>query len=146
MVFTNLWEKRNDLHLNTSIRSYLFTSVHNRCLNYIRDHKKFVSKDLPQSEEVFASQIENRDFLETEELEKKIITSLQELPESCRKIFILSRFDNKKYREIADEMDISIKTVETQMSKALKILREKLSAYIGVLSILGTLIIKWLLK
>jgi RNA polymerase sigma-70 factor (ECF subfamily) len=135
-VFTNLWEKRADIHFDQSIRSYLFTSVHNRCLNFLRDKKKFIKDDLPQTEDALVDYINQSDFLEAEELRKEIIIALAELPEGSRKIFKMSRFEGKKYKEIADELNISIKTVETQMSKALKHLKGKLIKYIQYISLL----------
>ncbi len=141
-VFGNLWEKRKDLHVETSIRSYLFTSVHNRCLNYIRDNKKFVEAGLPDGESNLYAYIDHEDYLENEELRNRIHQALDQLPEKCRRIFVLSRFEEKKYREIASELDISIKTVETQMSKALKILKEKLADYLGIIALLMIFFIK----
>jgi RNA polymerase sigma-70 factor (ECF subfamily) len=135
-VFTNLWEKRADIHFDQSIRSYLFTSVHNRCLNYIRDKKKFVIGDLPQTDNALIDYINQSDFLEAEELRKEILAALAELPEGSRKIFKMSRFEGKKYKEIAEELNISIKTVETQMSKALKHMKGKLIKYIQYISLL----------
>lgn len=135
-VYLNLWEKRKEIQMNQSIRSYLYTSVHNRCLNYIRDHKKFIHDNYPDSIENLDPFIRNSDFMETEELRSHIHKALYELPEGCRTIFTLSRFDGKKYKEIAQELGISIKTVETQMSKALKHMKSKLIKYITYISIL----------
>ncbi len=83
--------------------------------------------------------IESTDYLEQSELELKVKESIDGLPDSCRQVFILSRFEEKKYKEIAEELGISIKTVEGQMSRALKILREKLGAYLLGLLILMTI-------
>jgi len=121
-VFVSLWEKRKEIDLSTSLKSYLFTSVHNRSLNVIRDRKKFSSEELPDK----AGDWDVSAQIESMELEEKINGALQALPEKCRKIFELNRFDGLKYSEIAAQLKISIKTVENQMSKALKILREKL--------------------
>lgn len=143
-VYMNLWEKRNEIRMNQSIRSYLYTSVHNRCLNYIRDHKKFIYDDYPDSKEYLNSFIESPDYLELEELRSHIYKALHELPEGCRKIFALSRFDGKKYKEIAQELGISIKTVETQMSKALKHMKSKLIKYITYISLLIGLMINFI--
>ena len=120
-VFLNLWE------------SYLFTSVHNRCLNFIRDQKKF------DRDETIFERLDSDDFtdasdrLEEQELEQRIFDALQSLPEKCREVFMLNRFEKLKYAEIAEKLGISVKTVETQMSKALKILREKLSDYLTII-------------
>ena len=129
-VFINLREKREINDSGTSLKSYLFTSVYNRCMNYIRDQKKF-----NRDEQVFniVEQEENNalhDHLEEQELESRIIESLNSLPVKCREIFMLSRFEGIKYAEIAEKMEISVKTVETQISKALRILREKLIDYL----------------
>lgn len=132
-VFINLWNKRDEIDLDTPLKSYLFQGVHNRCLNYIRDHKKLVQFDTLQSEAELGQYIESRDHLESEEAESRINRALDDLPEKCREIFLMNRFDGLKYREIADKLDISIKTVETQMSRALKTLRERLSDMITVL-------------
>ncbi|MEO9806477.1 MAG: RNA polymerase sigma-70 factor [Reichenbachiella sp.] len=140
-VFLNLWQKQADLHSDTSLKSYLFKSVHNRCLNYIRDRKKIVHHDLSMESLPLADYIESTDYLEQSELEIKIKVSIDDLPDSCRQVFILSRFEEKKYKEIAEQLGISVKTVEGQMSRALKILREKLGAYLLDLLILLTITI-----
>lgn len=134
-VFLNLWEKRKQVDASSSLKSYLFTSVHNRCLNFIRDQKKF------ERDESLLERMDSSDFadgsvrLEEEELEKKIYDALQALPAKCREVFVMNRFDGLKYAEIARTLDISVKTVEAQMSKALKILREKLIDYLSILLI-----------
>ena len=132
-VFINLWNKREKVDLETSLKSYLFQGVHNRCLNYIRDNKKLVQFDAPQNEAELGKYLESRDHLESSEAEMRINKALDELPEKCKEIFLMNRFDGLKYREIAEKLDISIKTVETQMSRALKTLREKLSDMIMIL-------------
>ena len=132
-VFINLWEKRKQVDTGSPLKSYLFTSVHNRCLNYIRDQKKFDKDD------TIFQRLDSTDFsdgvdrLEEQELEQRIYDALQSLPEKCREIFMLNRFEGLKYAEIAQKLGISVKTVETQMSKALKILREKLIDYLGMI-------------
>jgi RNA polymerase sigma-70 factor (ECF subfamily) len=129
-VFLNLWEKRNDIDSGTSLKSYLFTSVYNRCMNYIRDNKKFYRDE--QIFKILEQEAESvpRDLLEEQELESTIIEAMNSLPDRCREVFMLNRFDGNKYAEIAEKMGISVKTVETQMSKALRILREKLINYL----------------
>ena len=132
-VFINLWNKRDKVDLKTSLKSYLFQGVYNRSLNYIRDHKKLVQFDTPQTEAELGQYMESRDHLESSEAESRINRALEDLPEKCREIFLMNRFDGLKYREIAVKLDISIKTVETQMSRALKTLRERLSDMISIL-------------
>jgi RNA polymerase sigma-70 factor (ECF subfamily) len=128
-VFINLWEKRNEIDLSTSLKSYLFTAVNNRSLNVIRDRKKFSAEEVPeQVEEYDVSAV-----IESMELEEKIRGAIGTLPERCRIIFELNRFDGLSYAEIAKKLDISVKTVENQMTKALKILRERLAKYLTLL-------------
>lgn len=135
-VFVNLWKKRKDLHTETSLKSYLFKSVHNRCLNHIRDHKKIVHHDVIIENDAIPGYIESTDYLEQSELETSIKDAIDGLPDRCRQVFIMSRFDEKKYSEIAENLGVTVKAVEAQMSKALKILREKLAEYLISLWIL----------
>lgn len=125
-VFIQLWEKRATLDSNQNLKSYLFTAVKNSCLNYIRDHKKYRSKilDLDCGDIEFSEQAVDR--LATNDLQAVIEEALNQLPEKCRKVFEMSRFQEMKYKEIAEELDISQKTVEAHMSKALKLLRAHL--------------------
>ncbi|MEM6644378.1 MAG: RNA polymerase sigma-70 factor [Bacteroidota bacterium] len=125
-VFVKFWEKCETLDPDSSIKGYLYRSVHNACLNEIKHQKvKDVYKE-------FIIQ-----FMETSyNLEKEVDTAesrkdrisreINKLPPKCKEIFELSRFEGLKYQEIADHLMISIKTVEVQMGKALKALRENL--------------------
>ena len=128
-VFINLWEKRRELDLSTSLKSYLFTSVNNRSLNVIRDRRKFSSEEVPER----AGEWDVSTQMEAMELEEKIRAAIDTLPERCREIFELNRFEGLKYSEIATQLDISVKTVENQMTKALKLLREQLGKYLSIL-------------
>lgn len=131
-VFIRLWEKRADMDISQSIKSYLFTSVKNRCLNYIRDNKKYRSRllDLDCGDVDIA--MEDDDHFAEAELQAKIDRVLDSLPPKCRQVFEMSRFEQLKYREIAQELDISQKTVEAHMSKAMKVFREEFAHYVLV--------------
>lgn len=128
-VFINLWEKRSEIDLSVPLKSYLFTSVHNRSLNVIRDRKKFAGDRIPEESGMWDVSAQ----IEAMELEEKILEALETLPERCREIFEMSRFQGLKYNEIAIRLEISVKTVENQISKALKLLREKLARYLFLL-------------
>lgn len=135
-VFINLWESRDSIDPQKSVQSYLYTSVRNRCLNYIRDHKKYRSQVLDLEIDNIEIAFEEDDPQEYSDLEAKVAQALQALPEKCRQVFELSRFKEMKYKEIALELDISEKTVEAHMSRALKTLREVLKDYSWALWIL----------
>lgn len=131
-VFISLWEKREDIDPKLSIKSYLFTSVRNKCLNHIRDEKKYRSQVLDLDHADFEIAVEEDHFGE-EELKQKIEAALASLPPKCRQVFEMSRFQQMKYKEIAEELELSQKTVEAHMSKAMKILREVLGPYFWLL-------------
>ena len=131
-VFINLWNKRETISSEKSVKSYLFTSVKNRCFNFIRDNKKFRSNVLDIDIADYEVTFENDSFSEPE-LQTKINNAINKLPEKCRQVFKLSRIEELKYKEIADKLSISVKTVEAQMSKALKVLRKELKEYITVI-------------
>lgn len=128
-VFIRIWEKRQEFEWDKPAKSYLFTSVYNRSLNNIRDNRKFSgfsSDGTPLNNEI----VVYNDALETAELEERIDIALKKLPEKCREVFKLSRFSEKKYSEIAQILGISVKTVETHMSKALHLLKDELKDYL----------------
>ncbi|MDP1622852.1 MAG: RNA polymerase sigma-70 factor [Bacteroidales bacterium] len=129
-AFVNLWERRQMIDLSKSVKSYLSTTVRNKCLNYLRDHKKF-SSDLIELENLSGdAKYDHADKLVEADIRDQIARAIDELPEKCREIFILSRNHHLKYQQIADHLGISIKTVETQMSKALQHLRHRLAEYL----------------
>ncbi|WP_423737471.1 RNA polymerase sigma-70 factor [Chitinophaga caseinilytica] len=131
-VFSRLWEKMEELKDLEDIGPYLYRSVHNHCLNRIRKEgngKKYADwlarHDAGTTGDAGAK-------LAVAELSARIGEALDALPPQCRLIFTLSREQGKKYAEIAETLSLSVKTVETQMSKALRILREKLADYIAL--------------
>ncbi|RMG24557.1 MAG: RNA polymerase sigma-70 factor [Bacteroidetes bacterium] len=128
-VFIALWEKRASLNPAQSVKAYLFTAVKNRCLNYLRDSKKYRSKLLDIDCGNFELSREEDHFAEAE-LKAQIEAVLNSLPEKCRQVFEMSRFEEMKYKDIARELGISQKTVEAHISKALKSLREQLQHFL----------------
>ena len=126
--FVKLWEKRNDISIKTSVKSYLYRSVKNLCLNQI-EHNNI---KLRYAQNVLSEKMhhltDDSAFSEID-LTKKIEESIQSLPDKRREIFRLSREEGLKYREIAEKLNISIKTVEAQMGLAIKNLRDKLKHF-----------------
>lgn len=131
-VFLRIWEKRETLLITVSLKSYLFRAVHNSCLNLIEKKKKEVRMEEAPLKVVHRPAPPVAD-VQTKELEKAIASAMEKLPEQCRKVFELSRFGELKYSEIAGVLGISIKTVENQMGKALRIMREQLAPYLPFL-------------
>ncbi len=125
-VFYNFWKNQNFSNITISYRAYLFRAVRNACFNYVsREQKKTSPIDELTENSNFgytpADQIINFD-----ELQQKIESAVNTLPSQCRKVFIMSRFDEKRNIEIAEELCISVKTVEMHISKALNHLRKLL--------------------
>ena len=133
-VFLNIWKNKAKIRTNTSFQSYLFQSVQNRsinCLEHEKIKKNYAEVMMVAYQDGFNT--ENTDSLLNQELEQLVNSTLENLPPKCRQIFIMSRFEGKKYNEIADELSISVKTVETQIGRALSVFRKALSAYLSVL-------------
>ncbi len=135
-VFIRIWENRRHFDWEKPAKSYLFTSVYNRSLNLIRDNQKFISHEEVSVRHLIADDSTFSNDLETAELESLIKAALQRLPQKCREVFELSRFEGRKYAEIAAQLNISVKTVEAQMSKALHILKEELKNYLMIIILL----------
>lgn len=125
-VFLKLWRKRDDLDLILHPKAYLFKSSVNASITYLENNKQQV-----ELTDIYPADIETADSnMLTKELELKIRMALNKLPPKCKAIFILSRFESMKYKEIANLLDVSEKTVENQMGIALKRMREDLKQYI----------------
>jgi RNA polymerase sigma-70 factor (ECF subfamily) len=132
-MFVRLWERRDLLDVQTSVKAYLYKCVHNDCLNYIK-HKKIKARYQDHAAFTMNDQAERTsDKLVLGELQNRLQAAMNELPEQCRTIFQMSRFEELKYREIAEELGLSVKTVESQMGKALRILRVKLVDFLPIL-------------
>ncbi len=127
-VFVSMWEKRAQLDIHTSVRAVLYRAVHNACLNRLKHQK--VRRDYAGDWKNTQSDSEQTDALEAAELQERINRAIETMPEQCARIFKMSRFEQLKYQEIADQLGLSVKTVENQMGKALKIIREALKDYL----------------
>jgi RNA polymerase sigma-70 factor (ECF subfamily) len=128
-VFFEIWKKRERLNINSSLRSYLKRAAINKTLNYIRDLKlKF--EDEEKATMVVDKNVEVQRELEAQELQLKIDNAINGLPEKCRIIFGMSRYEEMTYKEIAQQLEISVKTVENQISKALRLMRIALDNYL----------------
>lgn len=127
-VFVKLWEQRDRLDIAWSLKAYLYKAVHNAALNRLRaanTRSKYLEYNAVQLENAPIQPDDN-----ARELTERLQKALDMLPPQCRHVFELSRFEDLKYREIADQLGISIKTVETQMGKALRLLRLQLADYL----------------
>lgn len=133
-LFLKIWEQRGRLQIHTSLKAYLYRCMHNDCMNHLRhlkvkrNYETVISKEQDRFKQ---QQPVNR--LEVKEIQQKLRNGLNKLPEACRTVFQLSRFEHLSYKEIASQLGISTKTVENQMGKAFKILRLELQDYLVLL-------------
>lgn len=126
--FVNFWQKRESIALQQSLKSYFYTMVRNRCINKLKSVKvqHQHAEGIAHQEEPAAEESE----MEVGELADRIAQAIEAMPTERRRIFQMSREEGLKYREIAQKLEISVKTVENQMGKALKYLRDTLSDYL----------------
>ncbi|CAG5018092.1 hypothetical protein DYBT9275_05924 [Dyadobacter sp. CECT 9275] len=134
-VFCRLWEKTDQIEIRESVSGYLYRSVYHESLNYLK-HLKV--RDAYQAHALYHIETANStaEHLAHRELQERLEMALKELPEKCRTIFQLSRFEELKYQEIADRLQLPVKMVENQMGKALRLLRLKLVDFLPVSLIL----------
>lgn len=132
-----LWENRAELQIHGALSHYLFTSVKNRCLTRLSREALYNSRlhtlraDISESFGV-------PDYYQLEELRENIRRAVEELPELYREAFEMNRFENRTYKEIAEELGISAKTVDYRIQQSLKILRVKLKDYLPLILFLNT--------
>lgn len=129
-VFYKLWERTDGLHITGSLAAYLYRAVHNESLNYLKHRKVRSEHSLRVSYHMDGRGESATRTVRMKELEEKLRAALAELPEGCRTVFQLSRFEELKYSQIAEVLGISVKTVENQMGKALKLLRTRLAEFL----------------
>jgi RNA polymerase sigma-70 factor (ECF subfamily) len=127
-VFYNIWKNREAIRITKSWQSYLFRAVYNNSMMYLRKQQR----ERPLEEKLLQGTRDSEDphlILQYEEAEDLVSDVLEKLPERCRQIYLMNRRDGLKYKEIAQQLDISVKTVEANMGKALKALRKVLEKY-----------------
>ena len=127
-VFIYLWEKKDTIEISSSLKSYLFSAVRNKSINYIKYELPRQRILIDLSDTVLVEGTIFHEKNDIKRLKKKIQVSINQLPEKCKQIFLLSRYGGMTYKEIAEELELSVKTVENQMSIALKKLRESLES------------------
>lgn len=129
-VFYELWDDRFNVDISTSVKSYLYRAVHNTCLNRIKQMKVHAAHNMQivAGEDRIHDEVYEK--IVGQELSYSIEVAIAELPPRCREVFQLSRFEMLSYKEIAQRLDISPNTVENQIAKALKLLRENLKEFI----------------
>ena len=141
-IFFEFWENRLVTDIKTSVNAYLFKVLHNKCLNHIRDSKvrgryvSYVDIKLREAELLFFDEDqESYKSIFLKEIEEILNASIENLPEGCREVFILSRNQGLSNKEIADQLNISVRTVENQIYRALKILKTNLKDYLYFISL-----------
>ena len=140
-VFAELWDKRSSLSEDTNLNAWLFTVTKNKSLKSIshiksqRNYDNYLKSRQLEVNFKSLSEFDTSDLV-FDELQSQIKTAIEKLTPACRKVFEMSRFEDKKNKEIAEELNLSIKTVETQISKALRSLKADLKDYLPLFYIL----------
>ena len=129
-VFYELWKRRAEIEINSSLKSYLRRAAVNRSLNFLKSQRLDFSEPETGQKAAASPEPSAQHQLEVENLEQAFDRALDKLPPACRTIFVLSRIDQLSHREIAEKLEISPKTIENQMTKALKTLREALKSFL----------------
>jgi RNA polymerase sigma-70 factor (ECF subfamily) len=135
-LFLKLWEKNDWTNINTSIKSYLYKCVYHDSLNFMRREKTHLRYQTLTAHTLENETDDASNKLKLSEVEHHLHLALNQLPEKCRAIFHMSRFEQLKYQEIANHLEISIKTVETHMVKALRILRKEMHEFLPLMALI----------
>lgn len=130
-VFLHLWDSRERLQIHTSVKAYLFRSVHNYCLNFLRDKRNKKGSIFQIDSSLMESELLSFEMPEfwfdtafSKQVEKEFEKAVKSLPEQCRTIFLMARNENLSYPEISKKLNVSLSTVKTQMSRAMEKLSE----------------------
>ena len=124
-AFLELWNRRTLLQLTSSPKSYLRKITVNRCLNFLKANKRLDRLD-DTAKNVLQDGQDQHLLLEQQEENARLHAAIQQLPDRCREIFLLSRFEELSHKEIATKLNISTKTIENQITRAMKLLRKSL--------------------
>ncbi len=128
-VLFHFWSKRATLSIESGLKAYLRRSVVNRSIDQIRRKKRFgVAEEITDYNQA-STAVSTQEMMETSDLQSVIMTAIDSLPERCKLVFSLSRFEDMSHQEISDQLDISKKTIENQMTKALKTIRKAIQHY-----------------
>ena len=130
-LFVELWTKRDKLDISSSPGAYLYRMAVSRAINHIRDNKKHRHSDVSEIRSVSTPYPAPDQIMEAESMRLVITEAIDSLPDRCREVFVLSRFEQMSNGQIAESLEISVKTVENQMTKALKALRLTIEKYKG---------------
>ena len=131
-VFAKFWQQRVFETINYSFRAYLYASVRNKAMDYLKKGhvlQECLVEETPENDQYIDGN-DPQQILLMDELFSKVVKTVGALPGQCRRVFILSRFEGKKNKDIAMELDIKLKTVEAHMMKALSVLRKSLGVYL----------------
>jgi RNA polymerase sigma-70 factor (family 1) len=139
-TFVSIWQKRKDISLDFSLKSYFYSSVKNSCLNLFKHQKskeKYAADIIAEDDKYYSTESE----IYENELKTAVGKALIKLPKQQQSVFKLSRFEGKKYQEIAEQLNISAKTVENHMGKAIKFMRTELQDYLFIILFIFYLIL-----
>ncbi len=147
-LFLKIWQKRHYLQITQCLQAYLYRSVHNSCLDYLKSEKSSERNrwfEINEQINMIIGDDESSilDILSLEEVEKDVNIAINQLPSQCREIFCLSRFERLTYTEIAVKLNISVNTVKTQICRALDFLRDYLKGYLNLILIIISFLINY---
>lgn len=138
-TFIKIWNHRASITINTTFKAYIYRSVHNNCINYLKNDKyrnknnEIIRHEIMKQSELNLQNLDTEivEKIVSEEFNKQFSRAVESLPQQCREVFLLCRNDKLTYSEVGERLDISINTVKTQMKRALLKLRDCLEKNLG---------------
>jgi RNA polymerase sigma-70 factor (family 1) len=129
-TFVKLWEEHDSISINVSLKSYLLKIVQNKCIDWHR-HQKIIKKHISYIyDNTLLYEYDTDNYVFLSELEERFNSALSQLPEEISKVFKMNRFEGLKYHEIAEKLNVSVRTIEVRIGKALHLLREQLKDFL----------------